>query len=304
MAQIKLVITADNTGASTAISEVDKELSALGAKKIEIKLDRVKALGTIGKVSAALHKLDNRKIAIQVDNSAAMKTVNAVNAELNKINNKTFDIKVDSSAASNLQNASTQAQKLSSSLAKMQSTMMPSGDITHRVETYNNGLGKTLQITKYLDKETGTLEETSRKITTNYEEQRKAAEKVQKQQDDMWRSYASWQEKAAQKQTDSAFATYERDYAKEEAEAEKLAAREIALDEKVTQQAEQNAARRAKASVEAYQASFERATQGVVQLRGAFADLQSSISNKVSLFPEGTFDQISSQVSELSLIHI
>lgn len=167
------------------------------------------------------------QLIITADKTQAEQAIDAVDKKLADLGNKKIEIKVDNSAASNLQSTTSQAQKLTNSLEKVQTTMMPSGDITRRVETYNQGLGKTVQITRTLDKESGLLEETSRRITTNYKEQKTAAE----------------------------------------AAAQKL------------------------------QQQFEKATQGVTTLKGSFAALQSSISGKVSLFPEGTFTQLSSDVS-------
>lgn len=167
------------------------------------------------------------QLIITADKTQAEQAIDAVDKKLADLGNKKIEIKVDNSAASNLQNTTSQAQKLTNSLEKVQTTMMPSGDITRRVETYNQGLGKTVQITRTLDKESGSLEETSRRITTNYKEQKTAAE----------------------------------------AAAQKL------------------------------QQQFEKATQGVTTLKGSFAALQSSISSKVSLFPEGTFTQLSNDVS-------
>lgn len=84
-------------------------------------------------------------------------------------------------------------------LKKLTETFSPDGELVHSVSNYSKRVGEIVTVTKSLDRESGEMALTSKKVTQNFETQAKAAQKAAKEvqsASDAYRAYTAQQNKA------------------------------------------------------------------------------------------------------------
>lgn len=83
-------------------------------------------------------------------------------------------------------------------LKKLTETFSPDGELVHSVSNYSKRVGEVVTVTKSLDRESGEMAVTSKKVTQNFEAQARAAQKAAKEVQsaaDAYRAYAAQQNK-------------------------------------------------------------------------------------------------------------
>lgn len=83
-------------------------------------------------------------------------------------------------------------------LKKLTETFSPDGELVHSVSDYSKRVGEVVTVTKSLDRESGEMAVTSKKVTQNFEAQAKAAQKAAKEVQsaaDAYRAYTAQQNK-------------------------------------------------------------------------------------------------------------
>lgn len=83
-------------------------------------------------------------------------------------------------------------------LKKLTETFSPGGELVHSVSDYSKRVGEVVTVTKSLDRESGEMAVTSKKVTQNFEAQARAAQKAAKEVQsaaDAYRAYAAQQNK-------------------------------------------------------------------------------------------------------------
>lgn len=81
-------------------------------------------------------------------------------------------------------------------LKKLTETFSPDGELVHSVSNYSKRVGEVVQVSRALNRQSGEMEVTSRKVTQNFEAQAKAAQKAAAQVQaakDAYRAYAAQQ---------------------------------------------------------------------------------------------------------------
>lgn len=83
-------------------------------------------------------------------------------------------------------------------LKKLTETFSPNGELVHSVSDYSKRVGEVVTVTKSLDRESGEMAVTSKKVTQNFEAQARAAQKAAKEVQsaaDAYRAYTAQQNK-------------------------------------------------------------------------------------------------------------
>lgn len=83
-------------------------------------------------------------------------------------------------------------------LKKLTETFSPDGELVHSVSNYSKRVGEVVTVTKSLDRESGEMTVTSKKVTQNFEARARAAQKAAKEVQsaaDAYRAYAAQQNK-------------------------------------------------------------------------------------------------------------
>ena len=110
--------------------------------------------------------------------------------EIAKLENSRVTLGVDTRQANVNIKATTQ------NLKKLTETFSPDGELVHSVSNYSKRVGEVVTVTKSLDRESGEMAVTSKKVTQNFEAQAKAAQKAAAQVQaakDAYRAYAAQQ---------------------------------------------------------------------------------------------------------------
>ena len=110
--------------------------------------------------------------------------------EIAKLENSRVTLGVDTRQANVNIKATTQ------NLKKLTETFSPDGELVHSVSNYSKRVGEVVTVTKSLDRESGEMAVTSKKVTQNFEAQAKAAQKAAAQvqaANDAYRAYAAQQ---------------------------------------------------------------------------------------------------------------
>lgn len=183
------------------------------------------------------------------------------------------------------------------------------------IETVNEGLGRTTEIIRTLDKETEQYATVQTKTTTNYDQMAKAAQKAAEASEkaaQQAKAYLLAEEQAAQKSSSRYDPTpIQRQIealtgignATKSAEESAKSFERAWLDasDKVTAANEKAAAAAEKASQRAYKAEqqrFTNAKNSIPALQKQYADLANSIAAASAKYPNGTFDGLSKRVAQ------
>ena len=89
--------------------------------------------------------------------------------EITKLQSSPVTLGVDTRQANVNIKATTQ------NLKKLTETFSPDGELVHSVSNYSKRVGEVVTVTKSLDRESGEMAVTSKKVTQNFEAQAKAA---------------------------------------------------------------------------------------------------------------------------------
>lgn len=95
--------------------------------------------------------------------------------EITKLQSTPVTLGVDTQSANVSINATRQ------NLKKLTETFSPSGELVHSVSSYRSRVGEAVQVTKTLDRESGKMEVTSKRVTQSFDAQAKAAQKAAQQ---------------------------------------------------------------------------------------------------------------------------
>lgn len=170
------------------------------------------------------------------------------------------------------------------------------------IETVNEGLGRTTEIIRTLDKETQEYTTAQTKTTTNYDAMAKAAQKAAEQNQkaaDQARAYLLTEEQAAQK----AASVYNPTPMQQQIEAltgVSNATKSAADSARVFEQAWADASGKSTASAQQQAQAAQNAASKVDTLRKGFADLGLQMTSAADKYPAGTFDTIQSDARQAS----
>lgn len=96
------------------------------------------------------------------------------------------------------QQANVNIKATTQNLKKLTETFSPDGELMHSVSNYSKRVGEVVTVTKSLDRESGEMAVTSKKVTQNFEAQARAAQKAATEVQsaaDAYRAYAAQQNK-------------------------------------------------------------------------------------------------------------
>jgi TP901 family phage tail tape measure protein len=113
-------------------------------------------------------------------------------SEIAKLQSSPVTLGVDTRQANVNIKATTQ------NLKKLTETFSPDGELVHSVSNYSKRIGEVVTVTKSLDRESGEMAVTSKKVTQNFEAQAKAAQKAAREvqsAEDAYRAYTAQQNK-------------------------------------------------------------------------------------------------------------
>ena len=174
---------------------------------------------------------------------------------------------------------------------------------TRTIETINEGLGRTTQIIRTLDKETGDYTVAQTKQTANYEQMAKAAQKAadaDAKAAQQARAYLLAEEEAARK----ASAKYDPTPMQQQIEAltgisnaSKSAAQSASVFEKAWLDSSDKVTAANQKAAEQAQQVFSSAQKNMPTLQKQYADLARSIEGATKKYKDGTFDSLKSKVA-------
>lgn len=113
-------------------------------------------------------------------------------SEIAKLQSSPVTLGVDTRQANVNIKATTQ------NLKKLTETFSPDGELVHSVSNYSKKVGEVVTVTKSLDRESGEIAVTSKKVTQNFEAQTRAAQKAAREVQsaaDAYRAYTAQQNK-------------------------------------------------------------------------------------------------------------
>ena len=96
------------------------------------------------------------------------------------------------------QQANVNIKATTQNLKKLTETFSPDGELMHSVSNYSKKVGEVVTVTKSLDRESGEMAVTSKKVTQNFEAQARAAQKAAREVQsaaDAYRAYTAQQNK-------------------------------------------------------------------------------------------------------------
>lgn len=174
---------------------------------------------------------------------------------------------------------------------------------TRTIETINQGLGRTTEIIRTLDKETGDYTVAQTKQTANYEQMAKAAQKAAEadaKAAQQARAYLLAEEEAAQK----AAARYDPTPMQQQIEAltgissaSKSAAESASVFEKAWLDSSDKVTAANQKAAEQAQQVFSAAQERMPTIQKQYADLARSIESATKKYKDGTFDSLKSKVA-------
>mgnify|MGYP002521043066 CR=1 FL=1 len=176
------------------------------------------------------------------------------------------------------------------------------GAPTRTIETVNEGLGRTTEIIRTLDKETQEYTTAQTKTTTNYDAMAQAAQKAAEQAqraEGQARAYLLAEEQAAQKAT----SVYNPTPMQQQIEAltgVSNATKSAADSARVFERAWADASGKSTASAQQQAQAAQNAASKVDTLRKGFADLGLQMTSAADKYPAGTFDTIQSDAKQAS----
>nr|DAK83814.1 MAG TPA: minor tail protein [Caudoviricetes sp.] len=174
---------------------------------------------------------------------------------------------------------------------------------TRTIETINQGLGRTTEIIRTLDKETGDYTVAQTKQTANYEQMAKAAQKAAEadaKAAQQARAYLLAEQEAAQK----AAAKYDPTPMQQQIEAltgissaSKSAAESASVFEKAWLDSSDKVTAANQKAAEQAQQVFSAAQERMPTIQKQYADLARSIEGATKKYKDGTFDSLKSKVA-------
>lgn len=228
-----------------------------------------------------VNSLKSQKLSITVD-STGMDAINKFNASMKTL----------------MQNASGAGGKITEIWAGVKD-----GAPVRTIETVNEGLGRTTEIIRTLDKETQTYSEVQTKTTTNYDTMAKAAQKAaeaNQKAEQQAKAYLLQEEQAAAKKAER----YDPTPMQKQIEAltgvnnaSKSAAESARVFEKAWQDSSDKVSAANQRAAETAQKAFTTAQNNMPTLQKQFADLGRQIDNAVDKYPKGTFSKIAGEVA-------
>lgn len=228
-----------------------------------------------------VNNLKSQKLSITVD-SSGMDAINKFNASMKTL----------------MQNANGVGGKITEIWAGVKD-----GAPVRTIETVNQGLGRTTEIIRTLDKETQSYSEVQTKTTTNYDAIAKAAQRAaetSQKAEQQAKAYLLREQQAAEK----AAKRYDPTPMQKQIEAltgisnsSKSAADSAKAFEKAWQDSSDKVTAANQRAAETSQKAFTTAQNNMPTLQKQFADLGRQIDNAVKKYPNGTFDKISGDVA-------
>ena len=249
---------------------------------------------------------DFEKVQLQVE--VIRTQLDSLVKDVNGLKDQKLKLTVDSSGLEAINRFNTSVQAITQNVDGLSGKFTKvwagaaDGAPTRTIETVNEGLGRTTEIIRTLDKETQEYTTAQTKTTTNYDAMAKAAQKAAEQNQkaaDQARAYLLTEEQAAQK----AASVYNPTPMQQQIEAltgVSNATKSAADSARVFEQAWADASGKSTASAQQQAQAAQNAASKVDTLRKGFADLGLQMTSAADKYPAGTFDTIQSDARQAS----